>query len=81
MKRAEVAALLSAAVLLLGGCSPIKCLFPLYTEAQKLFDGNLIGEWRIARHNSHDEGQNGINESARGSFRRRKTIYPMTARN
>jgi len=70
MKRAKVAALLAAAVLLLGGCSPIKCLFPLYTEADKLFDGNLIGEWRIARDNSHGEGKNGINESERWVFQK-----------
>lgn len=70
MKRANVVALLAAAVLLLGGCSPIKCLFPLYTDADKLFDGNLIGEWRIARDNNHNEDGTGTNENERWVFRK-----------
>ena len=68
MKRTSVTALLAVAALLLGGCSPIKCLFPLYDGSEKLFDGNLIGEWRIARENNRNEGGTGASENERWVF-------------
>jgi hypothetical protein len=41
-------ALVVVTSLLLVGCSPVKCLFPLFTDTDQLFDPNLIGEWRVA---------------------------------
>jgi hypothetical protein len=74
-----VTALAAVAALLLGGCSPIKCLFPLYSDSDKLFDGNLIGEWRTAPDkNQKDEGTGAMKMSA-GFFRRLRTTYRMTA--
>jgi hypothetical protein len=41
-------ALVAVTSVLLVGCSPVKCLFPLFTDADQLFDSKLIGEWRVA---------------------------------
>jgi hypothetical protein len=62
--------LVAVAGLLLGGCSPVTCLFPLYTDSDKLFDGTLIGEWKTAPDkNQNDEGP-GANENGRWIFQK-----------
>jgi len=40
-----VAAVLLAAMVM-AGCAPENSLFPLYTNNDKVFDENLLGEWR-----------------------------------
>jgi len=70
MNRVNMTALVAIAALLLGGCSPIKCLFPLYSDSDKLFDGTLIGEWRTAPDmNQKDEGP-GATENERWIFQK-----------
>ncbi|MFI5096896.1 MAG: hypothetical protein ACHQT6_02880 [Candidatus Acidiferrales bacterium] len=49
-----VATLLLLSVL--AGCAPQDSLFPLFTQQDKLFDKQLLGEWRIR--NQTDAGQN-----------------------
>jgi hypothetical protein len=70
MKRVKVTLLLAVAALFLGGCSPIHCLFPLYTDSDKLFDGNLIGEWRTAPGNVRNEEGTATNEYERWVFQK-----------
>jgi hypothetical protein len=70
MKSVNITALVLVAALFLGGCSPIKCLFPLYADSDKLFDGTLIGEWRTAPDkNQNDEGP-GATENERWIFQK-----------
>lgn len=47
MKRFLPLAVIAASVLLLAGCEPQKSLFPLFTDQDKLFDKQLLGEWKI----------------------------------
>jgi len=47
MKRNLALAALFITVFLLNGCVPVKSLSPLFTDADKVLDANLVGEWRI----------------------------------
>lgn len=47
MKRFVGLGLLMALVSVLAGCEPQKSLFPLFTTEDKLFDEQLLGEWKI----------------------------------
>ncbi|HKT48426.1 MAG TPA: hypothetical protein VJP87_12945 [Candidatus Acidoferrales bacterium] len=74
MKRNIFVVAVAALSLALGGCSPLKFLFPLYTDSDQLFDGNLVGEWRYLPDKSGDDGVSteDENENARWVFQKTK---------
>ena len=47
MRRLFPIGLIAALVCVLVGCEPQKSLFPLATEEDKVFDSQLLGEWKI----------------------------------
>ncbi len=47
MKRYISSVVALALVLLLAGCGPASCLFPLFLNGDKKFDERLLGEWRM----------------------------------
>jgi hypothetical protein len=70
MRRVNIATLVAVAGLFLGGCSPVKCLFPLYTDSDKLFDGTLIGEWKAAPDKNQKNEGTGADENDRWIFQK-----------
>jgi len=48
MKSKSLCAVILLGYLTLAGCEPVNSLFSLYTNDDKFFDENLVGEWRQA---------------------------------
>jgi hypothetical protein len=65
MKTKSFAAAMFVAALLIAGCEPINSLFALYTNDDKVFEENLIGEWKEV-----SEPGNSVQEDLRWVFYR-----------
>lgn len=70
MRKLNFTTLVAVAGLLLCGCSPVRCLFPLYNDSDKLFDGTLIGEWKTASDKNQKGEGSGADESDRWIFQK-----------
>jgi len=59
MKRIELVATMLLMAVWANGCGPASSLFALYTEDDKFFDENLLGEWRQVSGQDKESDKNG----------------------
>lgn len=72
MKRAMLTSMLTALALLFSSCVPVMSLLPYYTDSDKLFDGNLVGEWRVVPDRSQTDEGSASDENQRWIFQKTK---------